>query len=226
MSEFTFSENLLKNFRSWLCLNVESISWEGRYEGDFDEFWSLLFPAERTVSFLSQRLNLILGKARSGPLVTWFGWLRERFFIYCFLSTGLSLRELAKISQSSERSLALTLRDFFIERFPHKEEQINKWFHVGNLTSPSLYLKFEDISSSLELQEDFAGASAEDTLTSLEITLYPDWKEICRYLKNEEEHKNISKNKAERRSTFKRQLKFARELVLLFSSGRPFDSDH
>lgn len=219
MEEIKLTEDDHENFKEWLELNLDSISWEGRYLKEFEEFWDCLFLKGHSVSFHVTRLLYAKKKASSGPLITWFNWIYEKFLCFVFLTKGTTLRELAKISQMNERKLALILRDFFIERFPHLEDELNQHFQLGNVTSPSLYLRFEDLKASLGIGEGLRGSLEEDILKSLEVTLYPDWRVIFENLKKMNAESDIRLGVITKKATYKKQVKFFQELAVLFLIG-------
>ncbi|MEX0798351.1 MAG: hypothetical protein WEB87_06390 [Bacteriovoracaceae bacterium] len=219
MEEIKLTETDQSIFKEWLELNVDSISWEGRYIREFEEFWNELFLPGKSASFQISRLLFAREKAHSGPLVTWFNWLLERFLCYLFLHKGVSLRDLGKLSKISERQISLILRDFFIERFPHLEDKLNERFQVGNAISQNLFLTFEDLKKSFEMDTGLRGSLEGEILTSLEITLYPDWKVIFQQLKKMNKESDISLGKLANKATFKKQVKFFQELALLFLVG-------
>lgn len=213
------NKNVCDNFREWLELNIESITWEGRYVEDFERFWQNLFVPEESISFHANRILFAKKKASSGPLETWFGWLFDKFLCYVFLTQGLSLRNLASLTSVEEGRLSLILREFFIERYPHLEEEINSRFQLGNVTSPNLYLTFADLSQELGLEQAQRGSLGEEVLASLEVTLYPDWREIFESLVKVNEKENHQADSVKKRGTYKKQKKFFQELAILFLIG-------
>ncbi|MBC77455.1 MAG: hypothetical protein CME64_15735 [Halobacteriovoraceae bacterium] len=219
MFDVKMNEEDLNQFKDWLELDLESISWEGRFLEEFHVFWSELFLDNREIEFYFLRLELMRNKATSGPLVTWFNWLREKFICYLFLYKDFSIRDLAKVSQHDEKTIALVLRDFFIERYPHMEEKLNDCFQVGTIVSKNLYLKFEDIKESFGLNSGFRGSLEEDVLTSLEVTLYPDWRTICELLTKMNAESKVKIDSLVKKASFKKQVKFFQELALLFIFG-------
>ena len=219
MEEIKLSDSDQENFKNWLELNLDSISWEGRYLPDFEEFWENLFLKDHSASFHVTRILFAKKKATSGPLVTWFNWLYERFLCFVFLNKDVSIRELSKIAQVNERKLSLILRDFFIERFPHLEDELNERFQVGNATSENLYLRFGELKEQLGLNEVMRGSLEDDILTNLEITLYPDWRIIFDQLKKMNQGNEAKVDLTDKKAVFKKQVRFFQELALLFLVG-------
>ncbi|MCO4753206.1 MAG: hypothetical protein KC478_01930 [Bacteriovoracaceae bacterium] len=219
MEKILLTEEELINFKQWLELNLESISWEGRYIEEFNSFWDELFLVGKEVDFHISRILYAREKATSGPLITWFNWLYEKFLCYLFLYKDVSLRELGKLGGLSERKVSLILRDFFIERYPHLEDSLNDNFQVGTIVSSNLYLKFSDLKKTFGLNSGFRGSLEDEILTSLEITLYPDWQNIFQLLKKMNKEHGVKLDSLVKKATFKRQVKFFQELALLFIIG-------
>lgn len=209
----------LNKFKEWLELDLDSISWEGRFLEEFEDFWNALFIENRNVEFYFSRIDLLKSKATSGPLATWFNWLREKFICYLFLYKGFTIRELGIISLKDEKAVALILRDFFIERFPHLEESLNDSFQVGTKISKNLQLTFKNIQDRLVLTSGLRGSLEDEVLTTLEVTLYPDWKTIHELLKKMNDDNKINLDKMVKGASFNKQLKFFQELALLFLFG-------
>ncbi len=209
----------LNKFKEWLELDLDSISWEGRFLEEFEDFWNALFIENSNVEFYFSRIDLLKSKATSGPLVTWFNWLREKFICYLFLYKGFTIRELGIISLKDEKAVALILRDFFIERFPHLEESLNDSFQVGTKISKNLQLTFKNIQDRLVLTSGLRGSLEDEVLTTLEVTLYPDWKTIHELLKKMNDDNKINLDKMVKGASFNKQLKFFQELALLFLFG-------
>ena len=219
MENSLINDNEREKFQQWLELNLESISWEGRYLSEFNEFWDNLFLENKDASFHVSRIFWAKSKAVSGPLVTWFNWLAERFLCFVYITKDVDLKTLSGISDVGPQSLSLVLRDFFIERFPHLEEKLNQRFHVGNLVSENLYLRYSELKKEFGFAELPRGALEDDILKSLEITLYEDWKNIASLLKKTNEEKDRSSGSDIRKKAFRKQARFFRELVALFLVG-------
>jgi hypothetical protein len=208
------------HFKDWLELNLVSISWEGRFLTEFNMFWEQLFQSDIEISTQFEKLTYIKAQLREGPLISWFSWVRDKFLCFVFLNKEISISDLALVSSYSESDISLILRNFFIDRFPHLEEIINEELHMGNILATNKKLKFSELSKSLdldlELDCEIRGSSDDDILASLEVTLYSEWKKIVKLVT---QNKNSSNRKIIKKGILKRQLKFIKELVVLFFIG-------
>ena len=203
-------------FKNWLELNLLSISWEGRYLNEFNHFWDDLFPVDIPISDQFTSLYELKKTATEGPLVSWFNWITEKLICFVFLHKNLSIKEIANYSDMREAEISFTLRNFFIERYPHLEDQMNKEFHFGNKLSKTNQLKFTDIKNKYHFDKEIRGRIEDDILASLEITLYSEWNKLKNLIsKTATTTKSDTKKKISVRSKFK----FIRELLILFLIG-------
>ncbi|MBT4791405.1 MAG: hypothetical protein HON90_07525, partial [Halobacteriovoraceae bacterium] len=55
-------------FKEWLELNLDSISWEGRYLREFNTVWDLVFEPNMSVEDQFKTLNLVENSVSQGPI--------------------------------------------------------------------------------------------------------------------------------------------------------------
>jgi S-adenosylmethionine/arginine decarboxylase-like enzyme len=206
-------------FKDWIELDFETISWEGRYLKDFKEFWSLLFNENTSYKDQFIKLRNISTKLKSGPLISWFNWLHDRFICYLFIFKGVNLKELKEITGLNYPVLSLVLRDFFLERYPHLEEDINNLLQINNIISGNINLNYQDISKVTQQEIRERGVSGEEVLNSLEVTLYPDWRFLFNSLREKSGQKKVLVKDISKKASFHKQIKFLRELTVLFILG-------
>lgn len=209
----------LETFKDWIELDFETISWEGRYLREFKEFWSLLFYEGTSYTDQFTKLRNISSKLKSGPLISWFSWLHNEFICYLFIFKGYSLKQLKETTNLDYPVLSLVLRDFFLERYPHLEDEINEILQINNIISGNINLNYEDIKSITFSEVTERGISGEEVLNSLEVTLYPDWRSLFNSLKSEKEDKRVSVKDLSKKASFSKQIRFLRELTVLFILG-------
>lgn len=219
MNETIFSQNDFDRFFSWLNLNVSSITWEGRYRKEFEEFWKNFFVPSITLSRLQERFNYLGSVVKTGPLQSWFNWLNEKVICYAFVEKGLNLREIAIQINQKESVISLTLRDFYVERFPHLEDEINDIFQVSNVTSKNIFISHEKLFEELKVNGSLEGTTEEEIMTSLEVTLYPEWMKIINDIKKTFYAKKFNLQKIKERASFQKQLRFVQEVAILFILG-------
>ncbi len=114
-----FSQNDFDGFQKWIELNISNITWEGRYEKEFNEFWNYFFIEGLSLKQTMIRFEFAKRSLKTGPLSSWFAWLKEKFICYSFIYKGLSIRELEEQTNISFTQISLLLRDFFVERYPY-----------------------------------------------------------------------------------------------------------
>lgn len=206
-------------FRNWLELNIESITWEGRYTTEFDLFWNHLFAGDSLLSEQFAKLDYSMAIIQSGPIISWFQWMTEKFICYCFIYTNLSIREIALHSSRSESVIALILREFFVQRFPHLEDGLNDYFHMGTITSAQLDLTFKTLQKSLQLSDLLRGSLEDEIMTNLELTLYDDWNVLYEDVVKQGKEKQLNIEKIKHKASVDKQIKFIWELSILFLLG-------
>ena len=206
-------------FKNWIDLDFDTISWEGRYLEDFDQFWDSLFTPNSLAKDIFTKLDNLEGSLSEGPLITWTCWLKKKLASYLFIYKGLSILELSRVMGASYSDTATDLREFFVERFSYVESVLSEKFNLGNILSENLNLTFSELSELLDLDnQTIKGSVDQDVLNSLEVTLYSEWKKMqVFFIKSE----NIRAPEEKKKFPFelKNQLRFFQELAILFIIG-------
>ncbi len=219
MTDIKFSHQDQIQFKDWLELNLNSISWEGRYLDDFNKVWDTIFEANLTFSEQFRTLEQLEGSLDQGPIISWFRWLKLKFVCFTFIYKDLSLKEISDNSDLSVSSVALTIRNFLIERYPHREEQLNMRLQIGNVLSENLHLKFSQLEEEFAIHCEINGTMNDEVLKDLEVTLYSDWTKLRELLIDEKiGFKNVESILKDKKFVG-RQIKFLQELVGLFVIG-------
>lgn len=206
------------HFRSWIELNVNSITWEGRYTGEFERFWRHLFPSDIFLRDQVHKLRFACEVIKTGPLAAWFNWLIDKLINYCFIYKGLSIAELTEIFEIQASQVALILRDFFVLRFPHLEELINDEFRIGNYNSKKINLTFEQVKQTLDIGPSLRGTLEEDVLSSLEVTLYKDWIKLIEIF-DKDSNKQLKADLIKKQRKARNKRRYFLEVLALFLVG-------
>jgi len=206
-------------FREWLDLDVESITWEGRYINEFNSLWAILFPSDILIEEQFKKIKFAQKVVKSGPLVSWFQWIFDKFISFAFIYKDLKIKDLSAISGVNDSELALILRGFFVERFPHLEEKFNHKFQLAHVISKNIELDFKSLADEMNITSDLKGSIEDDILKNLEVTLYDDWTELSKKMKEDKDYQAFDYKKIIKNVSFKKQVKFLQELVLLFIVG-------
>lgn len=206
------------HFRGWIELNVNSITWEGRYTGEFERFWEHLFPSDIFLRDQVHKLKFAKEVIKTGPLTAWFQWLIDKLICYCFIHKPMSIAELADTFECGPSEVALTLRDFFVQRFPHLEELFNDEFRLGNYSSKRTSLTFEELKEHFDIGPSIRGTLEDDVLSSLEVTLYQDWTKLIEIF-HKENTVIMTADTVKKRYSSKKRWKTIQEVVLLFITG-------
>lgn len=217
--ELSLSQSDFDDFFKWLELNVSSITWEGRYHADFEDFWKNFFVPSITISRLQERFEYSKSVLKTGPLASWFSWLNQKFICYCFVKKGLNLREVSFQTSKNESEVALILRDFYFERFPYLEDELNDLFQISNVTSENIFITNKEIIEKFSIKQDITGCFEEDIMTSLEVTLYPEWKQYLINMKKHFYDQKFNLKKLKDKTSFNKQVRFIQEVAILFIIG-------
>lgn len=214
-------------FLNWLHLDMDSVTWHGKFQKEFEDFWRFFFTeSEHDLSFYVERFEYALFLVKEGPIASWFLWLKEKFTLFAYIHKGHTVYDLRVLHGWKIGKTATLMRNYFLELCPFMEEELTHYFQMSDLSDQNIYETFSEFAqktamtpSLIEEFKNFAGRP-DDVLPSLEVTLYPEWKLIYRELKKETLH-SITQNVArERRKSYVRgQFKFLRDLVLLVVVG-------
>lgn len=213
----------LNEFKTWINLDIESISWEGRKLKEFSACWDAIFLEDSDLNSYFERLSIAKKYSKHGPVLRWFAWIEELLMAYLFIFKQLSIGELSRLTNCSPNKTSLILRDYFIERFPHHYEKLNDHFQLGTLISKNMHLRFEEMEHLDEMREVINSESGQEKndqlLAELEVTLYPDWQEVYDKVANFNNKRMGRGHKEFSRKRFGGQIRFFRELTLLFILG-------
>ncbi len=202
-------------FKQWLCLNYKSLTWQGQYEKDFDEFWEVLFKDDLKLHDLSDRFNYLLKRTNVGPLVSWITWLRDRFLCFVFINKGLTIKRLSKESLLEEKVIGIILRDFFTQKFPEKSRYFENSLIVPNKLSKNREMTFHNISKKLDEDFQLTGSDEDEIMKGMEVTLYENWKKLNHQMKKDFTLKNKSLSKLKNRDDLMKLLeKFSKAVAV------------
>lgn len=214
---FELTQHHVDRFGEWLNLNLASLAWDGKHRKAFDEFWDAVFAQGQDATQALERLSFAKKIARTGPLYSWMSWLLDRFTIYAFSVSEMSLAEFCATTGIEESWLAHIVRDYFLSNYPHLQDEISSTLEIGNLLSPNRELRYAQIAERLGIEPLRRHGDDDDMMLSLEVTLFPQWPLILKELKKDLYQLRFDWDRLRRRLSLRRQFRFAREVVLLLS---------
>lgn len=208
-------------FREWLDLNIEAITWQGRYKEEFEDFWKRFFIDGLSFAQTIQRFQYAYEQSTIGPLASWFSWLSNKFVCYVFIKKDVSIKFLSDESGYSLGDIASMLRSFFIENLPYKEEEFSETFQICNLGSENISLTYSEFikTSNLDDSVDYSSLGPEDVMSSLEITLYDEWRDLNNKMKKELFHPGFDFNSLKSKASVKKQVYVIRDIAIMFIVG-------
>ncbi|MCY4523149.1 MAG: hypothetical protein OXB84_00275 [Halobacteriovoraceae bacterium] len=215
--QISFSAKELNEFRNWINLNMDGLTWQGRYTQDFEDFWKFFFFEGVGLAQITERLQFARENCKVGPLSAWFNWLQEKIISFTFIKKQVDICRIAQETKINISDVASMLRDFFMSAFPHLDEYLADVFQVGNMASENLHISFMDISGKTGLMDNIAGPD-DGIMKSMEVTLYEEWNDLNRQMRRVfGEGFNLKALK--RKTSIKKQAKFLQEIFILLVLG-------
>lgn len=214
-----FDANDLSQFRNWLNFNMEGLTWQGRFEAEFEDFWKTFFEQDITFFQMMNRFDYATDTLKNGPLNSWFNWLREKFMAYTFIYKGMSIYELSNDGEYSVSKFASILRNFFLDIFPYLDDEISERFQVGNVASSNLDLTFHQLKEELDLKNEIKCRIEEEVMPSLEVTLYDEWNVFLKKIKSDFSVTKFTFSKKKNGSSYRKILVNSLEFLLFLCLG-------
>jgi hypothetical protein len=220
MSELVFTHSDYLEFRNWLNLNLDGLTWQGRFKKEFESFWEVFFEEDLTVRKLIVRFDYAYSQVRIGSLSSWFLWLRNKFISYVFLFKNKTIGEIAEESDMNPSLVATLLRNYLLDEFPHLDQYLNSVFQVGNVLSPNLQMSYPKIQLELGIPVPQIGSREDEIMPSMEVTLFDEWGIFLKKMKADFQTKGFNLEKIKERSNFLKQVRVIQDvsiLLLLFT---------
>jgi hypothetical protein len=219
LTETIFTSEDFSKFREWIQLNMESITWQGKFKDEFEDFWDSFFIDGLSVRQIVERFNFIRDNAQVGPIYSWLTWLFERFISYVFIYKNLTIKEIAVESGIAPAKIAGLLRNFYLDIYPHLDEELSSIFQVGNLANKNLEYNRKIIDELIDSDVITSTPPQDEVMSSMEITLYEEWDILVKKIKEGLYQSRIGLVKLRQKANFTNYFKIAREIILLLVVG-------
>lgn len=219
MNKIELTNKDFKKFREWINLNLDSITWQGQNTQQFEAFWEQFFLPSMNLRDIVAKIRYVKTHLSTGPLITWFQWLEEKLISFVFIETKTTVRELAKRTEISENEISIYLRNFWVDHYPHLNDEISDLFLSGNVSGHASYVNSEKVLALNSIQKPDKGVTDKEIMNSLEITLFSEWDVLLQGLENRYMKRGISLEKIKRKVRYRRYLKFVQELTVLLFLG-------
>lgn len=213
--EMKLEASEIVQFREWLNLNLDGLTWQGRFKKEFESFWSTFFQENLEIKEYLRRFEYCQYESKIGSLSSWFLWLRDKFVSFLFIYRDMSVLEISDCSGLELPAVATIIRNFLSDEFPHLETQISHFFLIGNIASPNATMKFSDLRQKLPLYVPNSGSQEEEIMPSMEITLFEEWSPFLRKMKTDFQNQQYDVTKIKERLNFLNQLKILQQVCLL-----------
>ena len=215
MSDLTFNHNDYQEFRNWLNLNMDGLTWQGRFKKEFEAFWETFFEENLTVKELIIRFDYAYSQVKIGSLSSWFLWLRDKFLSYIFLFKNKTIGEIADESNLSPSLVATILRNYLLDEFPHLDQYFSDIFQVGNVLSPNMHVSFAKLRSEINIRIPDSGSREDEIMPGMEVTLFDEWGIFLKRMKSDFSSKGFDLSKIKERSSFLKQVRVVQDISIL-----------
>lgn len=219
VQELHFDKNDFERFKEWIALDIDGLTWQGKFREDFDKFWSCFFVEGLSLKQLVDRFRYAHHECGIGPLQAWFKWMFDKLLCYSFIHRKMEVADLARESGLSIAEVSAILRNFFTEAFPGYDDEFSQMFQITNLASEGLHLDFESMRDKLNLPEVISGSHEDDVMPAMEVTLYEEWGRFLRKMEADFFHPEFDFKKIKLNASLEKQLKFAKEVAVLLIVG-------
>lgn len=215
MSDLVFTKNEYQEFRQWLNLNLDGLTWQGRFKKEFESFWDVFFEENLTLNKLIERFDYAYSQAKIGSLSSWFLWLRDKFLSFVFLFKNKTIGEIANESGLSPSLVATILRNYLLDEYPHLDQYFNEVFQVGNVLSSNLKVSFAQIKSDINIVTPHVGSREDEIMPSMEVTLFDEWNIFLKKMKSDFSTNGFNLEKIKERSGFLKQIRVVQDIAIL-----------
>ncbi len=214
-AEIYFSKQDFEDYRKWIDLNIFDVTWQGKYRREFKEFWNAFLLEGQSLRQVSERFSLAILRSKVGSLVSWFTWLRDRLIAFTFCHKNISIISLSRQFQLSLADTSTILRNFFLSANPHLDEELSDIFQITHISDGYVHLNFKKLQELFPEKLKTNRDSGDDVMTSMEVTLYPEWRDLADRINNDLYHQQFNFRKIKSQINFKDQLKILKELTFM-----------
>lgn len=214
-----FKKEDIQKFEKWIALNMDSLTWQGRYLDEFNQFWETFFVEGLSLHQLAERFEFANSKLKSGPLVVWLNWLKARLLCYTFIYFDCTIEELSDQGKIDIGNLGILIRDMLMLDNAHLDDELSELFLINNNIDENAKIRLSDVKAKYEIGLSKIYLNSEDLMKSLEVTLYPEWNDLTSEIKKNFFHKNFDFEALNSSAMWGKQLRFFRDIVVLTSIG-------
>lgn len=219
MTKIELTTSDFSDFRNWINLNLDSITWQGKNTEQFEEFWDQFFLPSMSLKDIVEKIRYVKNNLSTGPLITWFQWLEEKIICYVFINNTITVREISRRTIISENEISLYLRNYWVDQYPHLNDEISDLFLSGNVSGHASYITVDKVLAVGDIQKPSKGVTDKEIMNSLEITLFSEWETLLKGLENRYLKKGLSLDRIKKKVKYRRYVTFLQELTILLFLG-------
>ena len=213
--ETYFYEDDFKSYFDWVNFNMEAMTWQGRYQKDFERFWVLFFLEGQSLKQIIDRFEFVIFHSSIGSLANWFIWLRNRLIVFSFLKKNMTVIQLSKQTDLSLGEVSSILRDYLLEHNPYLNEKLSNIFQITNIMSDRIDLNYDELKKLLSSNLEINSLSNSGSMNSLEVTLYPEWRELLEKIEQKLYHHKFRLEKIKLNMRLKERFVIVRDLFVM-----------
>jgi hypothetical protein len=172
------------DFKSWVQF---SMGVDPSHRKELVYFFNCLFLDGLDASQIWDRFISMMKLVKSGPLHSWIRMLAHRWICFLFVKKGHAIADYPQYDYIFLNDLMVILRDFLVEKYPDKEQQISDL-----LLDQSSYFLQKKISyfylcEEFNLPRNVQGTTDDEWLFSIEIYWTSQWKKLLRYVEDKKQ---------------------------------------
>ena len=207
------------DFYKWINIDVDSATWQGENQKDYERFWLSLFVDGLSLKQLTERFEFAFFEAKAGSLEPWIRWVFEKMICYTFIKKDATVYQLSEKTRIPLSRVANILRNFFIDFHSDFGREISIKFQMSNLADENIDLKYYDICDKFPMEGIKFGSTDKEIMTSMEVTLYKEWKGFVQRLEKKFVDSEVDIQKVKKNMLLKKQFIFLRDVSLLLVAG-------
>jgi len=211
---FYFYEDY-NQFLEWLQLDIKSISWHYKNRELFETFWNSFFIEGLSLKQIVERFEYLDDITETGPILSWFHWLKHHFYCFTFIRKQLTIKELSFEMQRPIGELSTIIRNYFVDEFPEHESYFNSTFQISHISDKNGDINFLKISQDIRIPLEHSPNLEDEMMTRIELTLYDEWNKILRKIKKDLLSPLLDIKDFRLREGAKKHANIARDLLIL-----------
>lgn len=214
-----FTRKDFNDFYRWINIDIDSTTWSGEHLKEFEKLWFSFFVDGLSLEQLASRFEFAIFESKVGPLSSWFSWLFEKLICYAFLNKNASIGQLSEESSLPLSHVASVLRNFFLSFHMESKKELSILFQISHVADPKVDATYEDMRDKFPMERREFGSIKNDIMTSVEVTLYPEWNDLVVKFQENFLNPKVDIQKMRHTMSLRNQFSFVRDFAVLLVAG-------